>query len=1274
MAKFKITGLPKAQYGKNKITLEASPFSLNANQAQLASSVYGEYDPEFLIGASRPIGGSRDPRIANSLSLTAGLPLNGTALPSINAGYKFRYRPSSMGAGAFAPTTQLDVGAGWDPTQGLNFQAKANPRWEFANRSADAYLKHNWPVGAWRGYAGPSGGINLRQNSFVTGPAAYETSEKTAGNLNLFYGAEAGIEGRPFKKTPLRVGLDASLLMNMAKKQAEQSFNPDTDFNKSATGFTPMIKAKVVYPLGTKFPKKKEESEEKIRLDAIKANDKNYVVDAPVITGPGVDWDYKEKQQQSGTPRGYLPGYEPETGNKLSEEEVMRRYNYGPTLEYGGTSDGIYLDLDDDEIEQYKQGGYIVEELPKAQFGKNKRKKDPNQPIETATSIMSGTEPVTPNVVQPGTDAFDLNVGTVNHDPLLTAAWNRAAAYDNVMNKANELRVQNEKLSEDIWQKTLAERQANFDKAGKHDKIEPLQTIPIYQFEERQKKDPNYVKSLKEQGYLITTDKENGKVNLYPKTEIETRIVKNGLRTNEIVNKLGIGDKNLIDTEFADVIKGADEQHAYQTKQTLQDLMLDKGWSKEKAIDYLVNTKKLGTKEGLEKIYNTDFKDIDKNVRSYYAYGEDYIPSYLDKDGNMVNDTSLIGKWKDNDIITLARDRRFIDSYGANITSVSPNDNGSLEYGAQVLQKLRSGKWGWNPKTNSLVKLGADDAYKDLAIDPTEEDVNEISRIGDYRKLTNQQFNDKYYAPQSKIEKDWQKGKVPVQISANENYMATELGQDENGNTVDYEFGIEVPAGTDPNTGEVITKRVSASELAGKTVYMTEEEADKYRRARVKSNMGAVSRNPLWYAPAMIGAQPFAGGVLGATLNYAPISSMPWLTAGNALTAEMAYTALKPQGDFHQAYKDFKKGDVWEGIGNSLWGALGVAPLGKTAFKTFRALNDLKKPGGMGLIPTRSNLQYSISGQRGAAGKTGLDQAHVEDVRKKTIARLQSEDYLKKRMANTGETAEQVKADVKKIISEAENTKYNLNASLSPNIMGEQRPKGLQNLWRYPTVDISKTAENPITTLIHENNHLYSPAGYTSNMAPLIKGWRNPNIASVPFGKNRGVYTNYPKLGVTDDIGEYEAREWEQQVRHLNARDQLISANNLAEDAKVTPEMVEKFGQDWFKRIKTEGHVADDYDIIWESELKNVRETLAKEKGFANTTELEKNLTQTERSAFLKEVRKRWSEKVAGVLNSAWMGVPAVIGVGALSAGATDAEFKKGGFPKNIGKLKKFTR
>ena len=941
MAKFKITGLPKAQYGKNKVTLEASPFSLNANQAQLASSVYGEYDPEFLIGASMPIGGSRDPRIKNSLSLTAGLPLNGTAVPSINAGYKFRYRPSSMNAGAFAPTTQLDVGAGWDPTQGLNFQAKVNPRWEFMNKQAPAYLKHNWPVGAWRGYAGPSGGLNLRQNSFVPGLAGYGTQEKTAGNINLFYGAEAGIEGRPFKKTPLRVGLDASLLMNLAKKQAEESFNPETDFGKSATGFTPMIKAKVVYPLGTAFPKKKEASEEKIKLDAIKANDKNYVADAPVISGPGVDWDYKEKQQQSGTPTGYLPGYEPETGRQLTEEEVMQRYSQGPTLEYGGTSEGMYMDLTDDEIEQYKQGGYVVEDLPEAQKGGEKIYTYADRPDATYKKDAKGDWLIS----LPSTD-------------------------------------------------------------GKY--------VPI--------KDPS------------------------------------GKRAGELNEK---------------------------AKPVEKPTLMTKAYSSVKDFNRLPEADK-------------------KATAAMYAYNE----------------------------------------------------------------SMRQKGYTQNPLTGDFVHPNTPTALNN--------------------------FNDG--ALQSA---DWL-----------------------------WTLPIGLPAVTQTLGG------IGAMSLPG-----------------MASIPGATVGNLV------------NSGFIASSLTGAPGNVMDW------------YNVLQGKKDWKEAAMDsadialgfMGSGSGWKSI---IQDAKTLKAPSKIVGKTSRAVGNLVKPSVLSAKPN----QYSISGQRGAAGNTGLEASHVDDVRNKAIARLQSDDYLKKRMANTGETEEQVRADVNKIISEAENTKYNLNASLGPNIMGEQTPKGLQNLWRYPTVDISKNAENPITTLIHENNHLYSPVGYTNNMAPLIRGWDNPNIASVPFGKKRGVYANYPQLGVTDDIGEYEAKEWEQQVRHLNARDQIISANNLAEDAKVTPEMVEKFGQNWFKRMKTEGAVADDYDIIWESELKNVRDALLKEKGFANTTELEKNLTEAERSAFLKEVRKRWSEKVAGVLNKAWMGVPAVIGAGALGAGATDAEFKKGGFPKNIGKLKKFIR
>ena len=1228
MAKFKITGLPKAQIGgKPATSLLFSPYE----QGMFSNSLHpvGSMEPSFILGAERsnlfPTWGYNN-GVRSSLSGQVQIPYAMNQAPGVKGRWTTEYSPNA-GKGPVQFTTTGQLEGGYNPDQGFNASMMAWPHIWGSNVDVSRWRNpQTYYPGAFRAGIGPQLGPSYMSKPMTTSGNndIIEVGQQMTSNQGaLHYGGRGYLEYTPTDWLKLRL-------------DAQGMFDPLT--NKIAEGTAPTSG---------------EQTEH-------------------------VNWKFSPGVQLTATVPidNFLRKKKIEESNRRVQEMRNKKNKFTPMWEDGG----ITMDLTDAEIEQYKQGGYVVEELPQAQFGRSRekirtrkvksdKKKDPNQPVETATSIMSGTQPVTPNVVQPGTDAFDLNVGTVDHDPLLTAAWNRAVAYDNVMNKANELRTQNEKLSEDLWQKTLADRQAAFEKAGKFDKIDPLQSMQIYQFEERQKKDPNYLNSLKEQGYLVSVDKENGQVHLYPKNEIESRIKKNGLRTDDIVNKLGVGNKELIDTEFGDTMKSANEYHAWQTKQTLQDLMLDKGWSKEKAIDYLVNTKKLGTKEGLEKIYNTDFKDIDKSVRSYYAYGEDYKPPYLDEKGNMIKDLSLVDKWKDNDVITLARDRDFIDSYGAALFSFSPVE-GSPEYQAQVLQKLRSGKWGWSPKTNTLIKLGADDAYKNLAMDPTEEDVNEISRIGDYRTLTNQQFNDKYYGDANTKLKN-KEGYQAVQIANDPSYQATEWGYDDDGNYTRFDYMVNVPV-TDPNTGEVTFKQVPSSTLRGKTIYMSDADAAAYRKASVGNNTYESWKHPGMYLPGVIGAGAFAPAVIPAVMNYAPISTLPGLTAGNALTGYFGYEALKPEGDFHQAYKDFKKGNIWGGLENSLWGTLGVTPLFKPAIGTFKALNDLKKPGGMGLIPTRSNLHYSISGQRGAAGKTGLDASHIDEVRSKAIARLQSDDYLKKRMANTGETEEQVRADVNKIISEAKDARYNLNAYI--NAEGQQTPKGLQNLWRYPTVDISRTAENPITTLIHENNHLYSPAGYSQHLGRMVEGRGNPNIASVPFGKKRGVYANYPQLGVTDDIGEYEAREWEQQVRHLNARDQIISANNLAEDAKVTPEMVEKFGQDWFKRMRTEGAVAEDYDAIWHSELKNVRETLAKEKGFANTAELEKNLTEADKAAFLKEVRKRWSEKVADVLNSAWMGVPAVIGAGALGAGATDGEFKKGGFPKNIGKLKKFIR
>lgn len=950
MAKFKITGLPKAQIGgKTATSLLFSPYE----QGMFSNSLHsiGGADPSFILGAERsnlfPIWG-HDNGVRSSLSGQVQIPYAMNQIPGVKGRWTSEFSPNA-GKSPVQFTTTGQLEGGYNPDQGFNASIMGWPHvWGSTVDVSRWRNPEKYYAGAVRAGIGPQLGASYMSGMMNTsGPNDISATDQMNTNKgSVHIGGRGYVEYTPTDWLKLR--LDAQGMFDpLTKKVAE-----GTDAGNAAETenvnlkFSPGVQLTATVPIKALASNKKKASEEKVKMDAVKADDKNIMVEAPVMTGPGIDWEYRQKQQSTGVPVGHLPGYEPETGRQLTEAELMQRYGQGPRLAEGGTANDIYLDLDDDEIEQYRNAGYIVEELEQAKLGKNKRTK--GQPAATATSIMSGTEPAAPVVVQPGEEAFDLNVGTVDHDPLLTAAWNRAVAYDNVMNKANELRVQNQKLEEDLWKKTLADRQAAFEKADKHDKIEPLQTIPIYLFEERQKKDPNYVKSLKEQGYLITTDKENGKVNLYPKIEIQSRIINNGLRTDEIVNKLGVGDKTLIDAEFADVIKGADEYHAYQTKKALQDLMLEKGWSKDKAIDYLVNTKKLGTKEGLEKLYNTDFKDIDKNVRSWYAYGEDYQPSYLDKKGNMVNDASLIGKWKDNDIITLARDRRFIDSYGANITQTSPNP-GSDEYGAQVLQKLRSGKWGWNPKTNTLIKLGADEAYKDLAIDPTEEDVNEINRIGDYTKLTNQQFNDKYYGdPNEKLRH--KEGYEPVYISDDDRYQATEWGFDENGNYTRFVSTVNVPV-TDPNTGEVTFKKVPSNTLKGKTIYMSEADADAYRKASVGNNIYESWKHPGMYLPGVIGAGAFAPAVIPAMMNYAPISSLPWLNAGNAFNAHFVYEALRPEGDFSKAYDAYQKGDMTGALSNGLWGAFGVSPLFKPAIGTFRAYNALKTPGQVGVIP-----------------------------------------------------------------------------------------------------------------------------------------------------------------------------------------------------------------------------------------------------------------------------------------------------------------------------------
>lgn len=550
-----------------------------------------------------------------------------------------------------------------------------------------------------------------------------------------------------------------------------------------------------------------------------------------------------------------------------------------------------------------------------------------------------------------------------------------------------------------LFDAKVKEREVYFQSKKKHDKLDPFDTMPYDVYENALKLNPDFKNQLKQQGFYADVKKDDGIVNLFPVNEINDRILKNGLKTGEIVNKLGIGNTEDIDTEFKDVFKYADDYHNMQSKQFVQDYMIKYNLTLDQAIAKVVKDKKLAKDAAtLKKIYNTDFQDIDKKVteyrkqvenyntaqRAYKAYGEDYVPPYKKYKGLELRD-----KWTDDDIITLARDREFLDSYGYNIGTAGAAGYSDNEYGAQIHTLVRSGKWGWKPKTGELVRLDKDPAYKPLAkiadkvVQP--EDIQLKKFTKDYLGLSDKEFKSKYRPNSVELQEKWKEGKVPVQIEDVKEWRPYRTYDPNKGVAGTFYSGyyVDVPSHVDPMTGEVITKKVSVEDLAGQQVYMTSEEAEKYNKNMMRDNMEYFRNSPLYYLPGAIGM----GGALLGTANRAlsiPLlrafgsEALPQLTGHTVLNSYFAYEALKPDGQVDKAYKAFKEGDVGKGVENTIWAGLGLYPFLKPGYQMLKAVNELKKPGSLSVLPMSGNysLAYKTPLQSGlVVGNPNIGQA-----------------------------------------------------------------------------------------------------------------------------------------------------------------------------------------------------------------------------------------------------------------------------------------------------------
>ena len=329
------------------------------------------------------------------------------------------------------------------------------------------------------------------------------------------------------------------------------------------------------------------------------------------------------------------------------------------------------------------------------------------------------------------------------------------------------------------------------------------------------------------------------------------------------------------------------------------------------------------------------------------------------------------------------------------------------------------------------------------------------------------------------------------------------------------------------------------------------------------------------------------------------------------------------------------------------------------------------------LNPSNSKF-YKTEGQIGENTSTGLTNADIQREVDKNLAWINSDEYALRRSANTNESLKQVKKSVDKTIREAKNARFDVNSnmlSVDKDVQGVVTPRSLETLFRAPKVEIANYAFNPKGTLAHEVKHLYSPATYRgqSGDGTLHRNWWNSDVATLPANK-RGLYADYPSLGglqLDDAKNAYLAAGYEQQVRHLNAREKILGENKLPLDAKLDEDQVRNFVDNWADRMNQRRKSPndktipiEDFDDIWGLEAEKIQKEMLMSKYNTDDLNYLNDLPTNQRLKFMDFYKDRLSKNVTDVLNKAWMTVPA-LGAGALLDASSSTETNsnaRGGF------------
>lgn len=411
-----------------------------------------------------------------------------------------------------------------------------------------------------------------------------------------------------------------------------------------------------------------------------------------------------------------------------------------------------------------------------------------------------------------------------------------------------------------------------------------------------------------------------------------------------------------------------------------------------------------------------------------------------------------------------------------------------------------------------------------------------------------------------------------------------------------YEQSI-IDAGFDPAT---FGKAKGVNTITGEPIYASsKEEADRINQEAI--NQAAIEGHA------------------------AVVNNPVFKTVANFTPAGMAVGAIEGLARFIPDAYTLAQNPSWAAAGQLGIDALQAAPV-------------IGKP-----LATATGKSFYKSKNTGTNTSTGLTESDIAAARAEEEAWLTSDEYLKRRMKNTGESAKAVREDVAEILKRADKGNYNVNANLS-GVHGAMSTNPFIN----PKVSVNKTAPNPKAVLRHENIHLYSPVSKNKSIfgKDLHKGWDNPDVANLPASK-RGVYANYPTIGDAPEslayadqaTYDYNMLGYEQQARHLGAMRDIAAKNNVDINAgkKLTEQQVRNHLDDF---AKTRKDVDYDYDAIWSAEVNKEQLKLADELG---TTLAKLEATNpTKYKEVMRAAKDNAAKTITKVLNNAWVVAPTV--------------------------------